>query len=175
MWQDSQRSTMLASATLICWIVGSVSSSSFQSVDLRRRQIDHVVGDVVVEAWFLASVTGLSMSPSSAFSLVRSSFSSLYVSSSCGKLYFSCCRRDTRPSRFSVLYSSRSFCLLCFAGWLVLGLDLVGERIDVGAAVGEDGLHGENFGVEIADLLLQFRACAARPAVWLDHRFCLSF
>ena len=49
MWQDSQRSTMLASATLIWTIVGSqsrcLSSSSPQSA---RREIDHVIGDVVV-------------------------------------------------------------------------------------------------------------------------------
>ena len=40
---------MFASATLICTIFGSQSDVFFfKSVNLRRGQIDHVIGDVLV-------------------------------------------------------------------------------------------------------------------------------
>ena len=72
MWQDSQRSTMLASGTLI-WMMDGIEIGSFlaQAFDLLRLQVDHVVGEVGAERWVLASLAGFSTSPSSALSLVR--------------------------------------------------------------------------------------------------------
>jgi hypothetical protein len=67
MWQDSQRSTMLASATLICRSSGPTPRSSLQTANLCRREIHHVVGYIGVERAF-GSLTGLITSPSSALS-----------------------------------------------------------------------------------------------------------
>ena len=67
----------------------------------------------------LASVTGLSTSPSSALSLVRSSLSELYFSSSCGKLYCSLCPSGYSTVDFFALYLARSSCLLFLLDVLV--------------------------------------------------------
>ena len=40
-----------------------------------------------------------------------------------------------------------------------LGFKLIGERIDVGAPVGEDVLDGQNLRAQICDLFLQLVAC----------------
>src|SRR4029077_18695306 len=37
-----------------------------------------------------------------------------------------------------------------------LGLDAVGQRVDVGAAIGENVLHGQNFGAQFMQLFVDF-------------------
>ena len=160
MWQDSQRSTMLASATLICTILGSQSSVFFCRPSICvGREVHHVVGHVRRPSALLASVTGFSTSPSSALSLVRSVFErrcrSLRVAGSCIAALW--------PSGNSTV---ACFCLVLvnilllalLAGGAGFGFKFVGERIDVGAAVGEDVLDGQNLCAQIGDLFLQFVA-----------------
>src|SRR5581483_10947053 len=48
--------------------------------------------------------------------------------------------------------------LALLASGIVVLLHLVGKRVDVGAAIGEDILDGNNFCVQIRDLFLQFVA-----------------
>ena len=46
--------------------------------------------------------------------------------------------------------------LALLAGGAGFSLQFVGERVDVGAAIGEDVLDGENLRAQIGDLFLQF-------------------
>src|SRR5581483_181395 len=59
--------------------------------------------------------------------------------------------------------------LLLFAAGAAVGLNLVGERVDVGALVGEDLLHGEDIGVYARQIFFDLFAArlgrGARPLV----------
>ena len=46
--------------------------------------------------------------------------------------------------------------LALLAGCAGFGLEFVGESVDVGAAVGENVLDGQNLRAQVRDLLLQF-------------------
>ena len=101
MWQDSQRSTMLASATLICTIFGiPLFGLLFQAVDLLGREVDHVFVDV---GGHLGAGRGHRLQHFTEFGVQLGAFvfELVVLLFELGKLYFSLCRREIQPSRAS--------------------------------------------------------------------------
>jgi hypothetical protein len=160
MWQDSQRSTIFASATLICTIAGSQSAVFFFSPSICCGVRSTMWSVMYSSIFALAAVTGFSTPPRSRLSLVRSSRISLYFSSSCGKVNLRLGAVRELDRGLLGLVGVISFCLLAFADGAGAGLEFVGKRIHVCAPVGKHALHRQQAGARIVQFLRASSACS---------------
>ncbi len=124
----------------------------FKPAICEGAEIDHVVVDIG-RALVLASVTGLSTSPSSRLKLVFSALTSLKASSSCWKLYCFLLPSGNSTVASLLLYSSNLALLAFVSGGAGFGFEVVGDGVDVGAPVGENRAHCQQPAIDVVKLL----------------------
>src|SRR3984893_9566281 len=124
-----------------------------QTGELRWREVDHVLGNVGVQLFFLLvdGLNELAEFRAEARALVPQLVVGFFELREIVFLFAAVGVFDGGDFLF-VLVEIFLFALL--GGAAGFCLDVVGRGVDVGAPVGENALHGENFGADIAQLFV---------------------